>query len=151
MPKREAEVKHRAPYGVPIMPSDNLQIDKRIKSIESLIKKKAKQLLKQGVDTDACQKYLNSIVEEHIARLKSEIERNHLFNIGRFNSIFRRRASDKAEIKGLLETIDAEINATKDEFDFVEALYYKYNPLYKGKGTINNNPYETVETEYGDE
>jgi len=140
----QSEILKRIPYGVPqVEPYDVSDILRRSDNFEAIIDRRIALLKKQGLDITSCPEYLDSIIEEYITALLSSLERKHSINQHFIKNIFVRRVADKAEYERLLNEFDVQIAATEAEFNFVEALYEKHNPLYEGR--LKSKPFSIGE------
>ena len=132
------KIKHRVPYGMPAIEHYDINSDTVAKKIETMIDRSISQLKKQGVDISKCSEYLDSIVDEEIARLENRLECKHRSNESFLSSIFLRRASDKKDFQELNIALEEEISKAEAEIELVKTLYEKCNPLYKGRLNLNS-------------
>ncbi|MDR0913942.1 MAG: hypothetical protein LBM65_02075 [Oscillospiraceae bacterium] len=150
MPKPDLnKIKHRAPYGAPIINDYAVKalIDKP-ESIERKIDARIAKLQKQGINLSECPDYLESIITEYIAEMKTKLQSNHISNLRFLDRIFIRRATDKKDFEELEKAIEIEIASTEVELKEIKKLYEECNPLYKGRlnseGNSRGNP-ESIE------
>ena len=135
MTKNDSQkIKERVPYGIPSVEHyDIISTGPNPEKIEALIDRRLARLKKCGVDIGQCADYLESMVEEYIAKLESELEYKHRANKRFLSRAFLRRSSDKKDFGQLQRELEEEITKTKQEIDLVKLLYEKCNPLYKGR------------------
>lgn len=128
------KIKSRMPYGVPYIEHyDIISIIKKSENFEAVLDKKISQLAKKGIDVSLCPEYLESLVEEHISILLSELERKHHTNKNKIQNFFNRRISDKLELNKSIDILEEQIASIEEELATVQILYKALNPLYNGR------------------
>lgn len=124
----------RIPYSTISIDYQNIfSIVKKADDFEKVIDTRMKRLESQNINLSACSEYFENMVDDHITKLLSELETEHLKNMHVIGYLFRKRAADKMEFQQLLERIEAEINSTQAEYEVLEKYIEKIDPLKNGK------------------
>lgn len=128
------KITNRVPYSTIGIDYSNIStITKRCGEFEKILNKKISEFEKQGITTSTCLDYFEDIIDEYIEKLLSILEAEHLNCKNTVRYLFRKRASDKIEFQELLDSLEAEIASTEEEYNAVKEIYEKYNPLRNGR------------------
>lgn len=124
------KIKNRVPYGTIGIDYSNIStIIKKGGDFEEILNKKIAEFGKQGITISTCLDYFENMIDVYIEQLLSILEFEHLNCKNTVWYLFSKRASDKIEFKELLDSLEAEIVSTEEEYHTVKEIYEKYNPL----------------------
>lgn len=138
------KITNRVPYSTIGIDYSNIStITKKGGNFEEILNKKIAEFEKKGITTSTCLDYFEDMIDGYIEKLLSILESEHLNCKNTVGYLFRKRASDKIEFQELLDSLEAEIASTEEEYNAVKEIYEKYNPLRNGKLTVNPSTEES--------
>lgn len=98
-------------------------------SIENAIISKKNQSKSDIADAYSEMMFLDSCVDEEIAKLLSEIEAQYKKNTNAIRNYYTQRASNKKELEILLDNLEMQIPIAEEEFKIAQEIYNANNPI----------------------
>lgn len=119
----------RMPYKASFAYYEIASIKQKTDQFERYLDKKIKEVEKKKMKKEECEEYLKSIVDEHITRLKSELDGKHYASCGNIRDAFVGRTADRRELKQIADSLGEKIVETKEELELIKQLYKGFSPM----------------------